>query len=72
MQKYKLNVTITNKKYFILRSEKIRQVLSEGDVDLPDERVVKISNCRNVVLTEGNLIADESNALNQVLRILKS
>ena len=65
-------MSITNKKYFILRSEKIRQVLSEGDVDLPDERVVKISNCRNVVLTEGNLIADESNALNQVLRILKS
>jgi len=63
---------VDNKKYFILRSEKIRQVLSESKVNLPDDRVVKIRNCRNVALTKGNLIADESNALNQVLRILKS
>ena len=63
---------IANKKYFILRSEKIRQVLSESKVNLPDDKVVKIRNCRNVALTKGNLIADDSNAFNRVLEILKS
>ena len=61
-----------NKKYFILRSEKIRQVLLESNINLPNDRVVKIKNCRNVALTEDNLISDELNTLNDVLRILKS
>ena len=63
---------IDNEKYFILRSEKIRQVLSQSDVNLPDDRVVKIRNFRNVALTEGNLISNDSNAFNSVLEILKS
>ena len=63
---------IDNEKYFIIRSEKIRQVQLERDLNLPNDRVVKIKNCRNVALTKGNLISDQSHTLNDVLRILKS
>ena len=44
----------------------------ERDLNLPNDRVVKIKNCRNVALTKGNLISDQSHTLNDVLRILKS
>lgn len=63
---------ISNKKYFILRSEKIRQVLLKSKINLPDDRVVKIKNCRNVALTKANLLPDNSNALDRVLELLKT
>lgn len=63
---------VDNKKYFIIRSEKIRQELLKSNVSLPNDRVVKIKNCRNVSLTEDNLISDELNTLKDVLRNLKS